>query len=338
MTGRVRAHRHAALVAAALVVLAGCGGGGQEQKEADGPAKVRVLLDWLPNPDHLGLYTAQDKGLFTAADLSVKLTPPSNPSDPLKLVAANKVDLGITYEPDVLMSADQDIPVTAVAALIPRALNSLMAVGSSPVKSASDLAGKTVGTAGLPSDDMYLRQITNRAGVDRDAVKKVNVGANLVASMISGKVDATIGAYRNIEGVQLAEDGHDPLIVPVTEAGVPEYDELVVIANRNRLRADADYRDTVERFVGALGEGVRAAQQDPAAARASMRKVATGYDGPVLGKMVDATLPLLQNPEGFGRLDPAQWKSFAEWLHRQGVVKKKIDVGPLVTNDYLPAG
>lgn len=338
MTGRVRVHRHAALAAAAVVVLAGCGGGGQEEPKADGAKEVRVLLDWLPNPDHLGLYTAKDKGLFTAADLSVKLTAPSNPSDPLKLVAANKVDLGITYEPDVLMSADQGIPVTAVAALIPRALNSLMAVGSSPVKSADDLAGKTIGTAGLPSDDMYLRQITHQAGVDLDAVKKVNVGANLVASMISGKVDATIGAYRNIEGVQLAEDGHDPVIVPVTEAGVPEYDELVVIANRNRLRDDAGYRDTVKRFVGALGKGVRAAREDPAVATASMRKVAKGYDGPALGKMVDATLPLLENPDGFGRLDPAEWKSFAAWLHREGAVKKKIDVGPLVTNDYLPAG
>ncbi|WP_253885033.1 ABC transporter substrate-binding protein [Actinokineospora diospyrosa] len=327
--------RAAAAVFAVSLLAAGCGEG--DSAQPGGNAEVRVLMDWFPNPDHVGLYTAQDKGFFTAANLNVTLTPPSNPADPLKLVAAKQVELGISYEPDVLMAAEQDLPLVAVAALVPVALNSLMAVGTSPVKSPGDLAGKTVGTAGLPSDDVYLKQIAAKHGVDLNSVKKVNVSSNLVAAMLSGQVDATIGAYRNIEGVQLAQEGKQPFIVPVTDAGVPEYNELVLVANRDRLRDDAGYRDAVKRFVAALGKGVAAAQGEPSFATTSISKVATGYDAAVIEKMVAATLPLLRNPRGFGRMDPAKWQSFADWLHTEGMVKRPIDAGPLVTNDYVPA-
>lgn len=322
-----------------VVALTGCGDRGGGPSAAPGePAKVRVLLDWFPNPDHVGLYTAQQAGLFEAADLSVTLTPPSNPGDVLKLVASRQVELGISYEPEVLMSAESDLPLTAVAAVFPVALNSLMAVGDSPVRKASDLEGRTVGTAGLPSDDVYLKQIARTHDVDLDTVRKVNVSSNLVAAMVTGKVDATIGAYRNIEGVQLAEDGHDPTVIPVTEGGVPEYDELVVVANRDRLADDAGYRDLVTRFVAALGQGVERAQADPTAASAALREVADGYRATTIDRMVEATLPLLDNPRGFGRMDVEEWQSFADWLHREGMVNTEIDVGPLVTNDYVPGG
>jgi putative hydroxymethylpyrimidine transport system substrate-binding protein len=338
MTGARRVRYLVSVGLAAALAVAGCGGGGgASPAQPGGHAQVRVLLDWFPNPDHVGLYMAQDKGLFSSANLDVTLTPPSNPSDPLKLVAANQVDLGISYEPDVLMAAEQKLPVTAVAALIPVALNSLIAVKSSTVKSAADLAGKTVGTAGLPSDDVYLKQITAANGINVNTVKKVNVSSHLVVAMISGQVDATIGAYRNIEGVQLKQDGHDPLIVPVTAAGIPDYDELVLVANRDRLRDDAGYRDTVKRFVDVLGKGVSAARQDAKAAAESIRKVATGYNPETVDKMVEATLPLLDNAKGFGRMDPAQWQSFADWLHREGMAPQAIDAGPLVSNDYVPA-
>lgn len=326
------------LLAVALAVTA-CGDDGSSG-DAVGPdrASVRVLLDWFPNPDHVALYTALDGGTFEQAGLDVTLTPPSNPADPIKLVASGTVDLGISYEPDILIAEEQGAKVTAVAALIPVALNSLMAVGDSDVDAPEDLAGRTVGTPGLPSDDVYLAQIAEDSGVDAGSIRKVNVGANLVSSMLSGHVDATVGAYRNIEGVQLEEQGRDPLIVPVTDVGVPEYNELVLIANRDRLARDSAYQDTVRRFLRALRDGTRAATDDPEQAAASIREVAKGYDKALIAKMVDATLPLLRNERGFGRMDPEQWRSFAQWLRENKMVDGDIDVGPIVTNDYLPSG
>jgi putative hydroxymethylpyrimidine transport system substrate-binding protein len=295
-------------------------------------------MDWFPNPDHIGLYTAQRQGHFSQAGLNVRLTPPSNAADPLKLVAAGQVEIGITYEPDVILAAEQGIRVTAVAALIPVPLNSFMAVKDSPVKSPADLEGRTVGVTGIPSDDLYFRQIVTTSGLELDSVKKVNVNTSLVSAMLSRKVDATIGAYRNIEGVQLAEQGQDPVVIPVTAAGVPTYNELVLVANRDKLAQDSGYRDTVRRFLAALAKGTDVARSNTSAANEAISPVAKGYSKAMVEKMVTATAPLLANSAGFGRMDTAQWQRFADWLFQQKATKTKIDVGPLVSNDHLPAG
>lgn len=299
--------------------------------------QVRLLLDWFPNPDHVGLYTAQSQGHFAAQGLNVSLTPPSNPADPLKLVASGQVPLGISYEPDIITARSQGLHVTAVAALIPVALNSLIAPNTSPVKSAAQLSGHKVGTTGLPSDDLYLDQMYRKFGIQGSSVTKVNVSTGLVAAMIAKKVDATIGGYRNIEGVQLQDLGLNPMIVPVTEVGVPEYNELVIVANSKKLEKDAAYQDTVRRFLAGLAKGVETAVAHPDLAEQAMGKVAKGYSAKLIKKMVDATLPLLQNPKGFGAMDPAAWQSFANWMTSQGVIKTSVDTSTLTTNAYLPS-
>lgn len=343
MSGTLR-HRARALSAAlagtVLLVLPACSsdddgpsGGSSGQPDRTG---VRVLLDWFPNPDHVGLYTAEEKGFFADEGLDVDLTPPSNPADTLKLVSTGKVPLGISYEPDTIIAKAQGLDVTAVAAVIPVALNSLMATDDSSLDSARDLAGKTIGTPGLPSDDVYLQQMYREYDVDPDSVKTVNVGTNLVASMLSGKVDATVGGYRNIEGVQLADRGKDPVVVPVTDAGVPDYDELVVVADASRLKSDDGYRDTVRRFLRALAKGTETAVRQPDAAVEAVRPVTKGYSAPLVRKMTAATVPLLDNPLGFGRMDVADWQSFADWMHENELVDKRVDAAGVVTNDHLP--
>jgi putative hydroxymethylpyrimidine transport system substrate-binding protein len=333
-----------AVVLTMSIVTSACGGdagtsengpAGQQQEGAE--RNVRVLMDWFPNPDHIGLYTAQRQGEFGRSGLNVTLTPPSNAADPLKLVASGRVDLGISYEPDVILAAQQRVPVTAVGALIPVPLNSFMAIAGSPVKSPADLAGRTVGVPGVPSDDLYLQQFATKYGIDLKSVKKVNVNTSLVSAMLSRKVDATIGAYRNIEGVQLAAEGKNPVIMPVTAAGVPTYNELVIVANRQKLAQDAGYQDTVRRFLAAVAKGTDIARRQPAVANASIAPVAKGYSRELIRRMVDATAPLLANPQGFGRMDPAQWQRFADWLFQQRATRAKVDTGPLVSNNYLPA-
>jgi putative hydroxymethylpyrimidine transport system substrate-binding protein len=346
-----RGRRALAVAGASALLLAGfvagCGGGDKSSSasgtdkpaatDGGGPAKkVTLLMDWFPNPDHVGLYMAQDKGFFEEAGVDVQLQPPSNPADPVKLVAAGRVPLGISYQSEVAISAAEGLPVTAVAALIPTALNSLMAVEKSGVKGPQDLKGKKVGTAGLPSDTAYLNALLDDAGIPRDSVKEVNVSSNLLAALISGSVDATIGAYRNIEGVELQHRGLNPTILPLPEIGVPNYDELVLIANSDKLASDSDLQDTVKAVVAAIGKGTEAAIADPAGAEQVIAKVAKGYKKDLIKEMIDATVPLLENADGFGHMDPEAWKSYADWMFENKLIKKQVDGSALVTNDYLP--
>jgi putative hydroxymethylpyrimidine transport system substrate-binding protein len=300
--------------------------------------KLTVLLDWFPNPDHVSLYVAQQQGFFKAAGLDVTLQAPSDPTDPPKLVSTGKVDLGISYEPEMFFSRVHGLDVTAVAALIPTALNSVIAVGKSPVKSAADLGRRTVGNSGAATDNAFLRAICQRYRVDVRSVKNVTVKTSLVEAMIAGNVDATIGGYRNVEAVQLAAEGYHPVVMPVTDAGVPNYDELVVIANGHKLTADPGYAQLVRDFLAALAKGAQKAQSDPAAAQAALKGVAKDYNPKELPQMIAATLPLLSSPAGFEAMDRAQWDSFGAYLRNSGLIDRQVTAAEVMTTDFLPRG
>src|SRR5690242_785932 len=234
---------------ALLALAAGCGSSsGAATSGGAAPQNVSLQLDWYPNPDHVGLYTAIDRGFFRRAGLDVTPRQPTDVSDPIKLVVAGRADLGISYEPELFFAQQQHAPVVAVAALVPRALNSIIARRDEGVATVADLKGKTIGEDGSKSTAAYLDTVLRHAGLDPDRdVKTVNVGFNLVPALVSKKVDAVIGVFRNIEGAQLQARGIPISTFPVDENGVPSYDELVLVADRDRLADDASYRSVVKR-------------------------------------------------------------------------------------------
>ncbi len=203
-------HRSALVLALAL---SACG----EKKDTVVPSATKtftVMLDYFPNADHAALYSAIANGDFRAGGLDVKPETPANPAEPLRLLAAGKVDMAISYEPEVLIARDQGLKVVSIAALVQRPLTSIIALPDQHVKKVADLKGKKVGTAGIPYQAAELKTALQNAGVDPSTVQEVNVGFNLVPAMLSGKVAATLGGFWNYEAIQLeavaqAPD-HDP--------------------------------------------------------------------------------------------------------------------------------
>jgi putative hydroxymethylpyrimidine transport system substrate-binding protein len=340
MATSARGIRRALPVVAALALLAaGCAGArGGAARDGEGRASVSLSLDWTPNPDHVGLYYAQQHGDFQRAGLRVTMRAPSDPSAPIKLVGLNQVDLAISYQPDLFLASPKRPPVKAVAALVPVPLNSLIALGGSGVTSPAALRGRKVGITGIPTDDATLTTLLRSGGVERGDVRTVSVGFNLVTSLLSHKVDAILGGYRNVEGIQIEQEtGTRPVVLPVDRLGVPSYDELVVVANAKRLDSDPAYAAKVRRFLGALRQGTTAAIADPDGAVAVMRQ-ATSYETPFLRASVPATLGLLRPAGGapVGCMDAAAWRSYGEWMHRTGLLPGPVDGASLMTNAYLP--
>jgi len=247
-----------------------------------------VLLDWFPNPDHIALYLAQKDGDFAKQHLNVTFQSPSNSTDALKLVSLGQVPLAISYEPETITAATDGLNVAAVAAMIPTSLNSLIISGKSGVSSPAGLSGKTVGTDGDPVSAQMLKAVLKKYNMSLNQIKLVTVNEGLVPAMVSNKVAAIISGYRNVEAIQLASLGLKPKVYPVNTQGVPNYDELVIIANKSKLASDPAYRTTVKEFLAGLGQGAAAAQASPAAALAALSPVAKGYSPALLKKMVDA--------------------------------------------------
>lgn len=302
------------------------------------PADLSVELDWVPNPDHVGLYYAQDKGYFDDAALTVEFHPPSNAADPIKLVGLNKVDLAISYEPEMFYGQQNGLPVVAVATVVPVPLNSMIVSPDATVTQLADVSGLQVGVTGIPSDDAFYLTMLKTAGLSEGDVTKVNVGFNLVPSLLSNKVDAIIGGYRNVEAIQVEqESGTKPTVFPANELGVPTYAELVVVANSDKLASDPAYADAVKRFVATLVQGTDDAIADPAGATEIM-KTETQYKPEFLDASVPYTLTLLQPAAGTktGCIDAAAWQSYGDWMKTNGLITSTPDAAAISTDDYLP--
>jgi putative hydroxymethylpyrimidine transport system substrate-binding protein len=315
-------------LALAPMLLAACACGGMSGHEASsaGLRQVSVQLDWYPNPDHVGLYTAIDRGLFTRDGLAVTVHQPGDVSDPIKLVAAGRADLGISYEPELFFAQQQHIPVVAVAAIVPTALNSIIARGGDGITTPADLRGRTIGVDGSASTTAYVDTVLRTSGVDPATVHLVTVGFNLLPVLLSQRVDAIAGAFQNIEGAELAARGVDPVVFPVDRHGVPGYDELVLIANSRRLHDDAAYRASVATFVRDLAAGTSYAKRHPGAALTVMRSVAARDYRDALETEVPDTLRLLDTTS----LSPAAWNRFGRWMQSQGLLKSPPDGAALV--------
>lgn len=323
-------------LASAAVALTGCQASSDETRPNDtGVAPVSVLLDWSPNPDHVALYTAQHTGAYDDAGVDVEFTTPSNTADAAREVSLGRVDLAISYEPDTLIAVEQGLEIISVAALIPTSLNSLIAKKESGITTAADLEHKTVGVSGLASQEPTLDFIAREAGVEPDSISTPNVQQSLNQALLTNQVDAIFGAYRNIEGVELGAQG-DVVIMPATELGVPDYAELVVIANPGRLRDDTDYAERVRGFLTGTEAGQESALADPRAAIDALTpQTEDSYDPDVLVQMIDATLALLPR-DGFEEQSARDWAAYASWMHENGLLDNAIDGATATTNDYLP--
>jgi putative hydroxymethylpyrimidine transport system substrate-binding protein len=324
------------LAVACAVAVAACG----EKTESTGPAKresVRLMLDFFPNADHAGIYAAQGTGAFDRAGLDVSIQTPSDPSAPLKLLAAGRVDLAISYEPELLLARDQGQKVVAVGALVQKPLTSVMSIGRRAIASPKQLAGKTVGTAGIPYQSAYLKAILGEARVDPSTVKEVNVGFNLVPAMLSGKVDATLGAYWNYEGIQLQQQRKRPKIIRMENAGVPTYDELVIVARQRDLETEGGAK--VRRFMRALAQGMRALKRDPNTGIAPLLRANRDLDRRLQEASVKATMPVFfpaDTSKPFGYMNPAEWAAYGDWMARNRLVRNPPDAGRALTNEFLP--
>jgi putative hydroxymethylpyrimidine transport system substrate-binding protein len=197
--------------------------------------KLTLLLDWFVNPDHAPVIVADQLGYFERAGLEVEIVAPADPNDPPKLVAAGEADIAISYQPQLHIQVDQGLPLARIGTLVATPLNALVTLADSPVDQVADLRGRKIGFSVGGFEDALLKGMLGHHGLTLDDVELVNVNFALSPALLSGQVDAVIGAFRNFELNQLALEGRPGRAFYPEEEGVPTYDELIFIANRGSL-------------------------------------------------------------------------------------------------------
>jgi putative hydroxymethylpyrimidine transport system substrate-binding protein len=234
-----------------------------------------------------------------------------------------------------MIARDQGEPLASFGAIVQEPLTSIVSVGSEHITSVADLRGKTVGYAGLAYQRAYLDTVLAHAHVPISSVKLIDVGENLVPAMLSGRVAATIGAYWNYEAIELAEKGKHPNVIRINSVGVPDYDELVLVATKATL---ANKPDVIRDFVQALGRGYEAVRRNPAAAVANLVRMNPGLDPKFELASVKATLPAFF-PTGpnapWGYQYQPTWNAFGEWMLKNHLISSVQAIADASTNEYL---
>lgn len=287
---------------------------------------LKLILDWFPNADHVPLYVARDGGFWAKRGLAVELVPPADPNDPLKLTAAGKAPFAINYEPNVIIARSQGLPVRSIGVLVEHPLTCLAFLKKSGIRTPADLKGKRIGYSVQALDLAEVRALAAAGGLKPSDYTTVNVNFNLTSALLSGQVDAVIGAYWNYELAELALEGVPASYFSLADYGVPDFYELVVISNDAYLAA---HRDVARRLVQGLQAALDYTHAHPEKALALYLKANPEVRKELDTRAFHSVIDLFAHSQ---KQSAQKWERFAKFAKAQGVIDSVPATHDLFTN------
>ena len=306
---------------------------------ADEPApelrELNVVLDWYPNALHTFLYTAIERGYFAEEGLDVKIRFPANDNDALSLVSAGRAEIGLFYEHDIIQAvANQGVKIKSIGAVVQSPLNVILSLKDKNILSPKDLVGKTVGYGGTALSEALVQTMVSAVGEDPASVNLINVGFELMSSMTTDNVDATIGCLVNHEVPQMEEEGFEVNYFLVNEYGIPNYYEAVFLASDSMIENEPE---VLAGFLRACEKGFRDFQADPAGCLEILLNNQNEENFPlspsVEAKSAETLLPLMET-EGASFLTQTEenWQTNIDWMLASGLIDQAVPVSDVMAN------
>lgn len=296
---------------------------------------VSLMLDWYPNAVHSFLFVAQEKGYFNEQGLDVDIKMPADTNDPLRLVAAGKIDIAISYQPEVLVARNEKIPIQSFAAIVRHPLNQLMVPATSSIQSPKDLVGKTIGYPSIPLDEAIIHTMVKSDGGDPNKVKMVDIGWDLIPAIATKKTDALIGGFINHEKILLEKEGHPMRALNPADYGVPDYYELVLVGSEKEVKTRSK---VFNKFMKAAAKGQKFVTDHPEEGLSILlnhEDQSSPLDKNIETKSLKVLLPLMdEKGKPFGYQEGKKWIQVSEWLKESKVINKNVNP----TDAYINIG
>jgi putative hydroxymethylpyrimidine transport system substrate-binding protein len=317
-------------------LLCGCGAAKTDDAAGDGDLReINVVLDWYPNALHSFLYIAMDKGYFADEGLKVNIQFPTNTNDAMSLVAAGKAEVGLYYLHDLIQArTNQDVKIKSIGALLQSPLNAIVSLSEKNINSPADLVGKTIGYSGTPLSEAMVKAIMEHEGADAASVTMQDVGFDLMSSMTTGNVDATIGCMINHEVPQMEHEGFDVSYFDLTDYGMPNYYEEIFLAGDDTIANDSDM---LAGFLRACQKGFADFKADPEAGLKVLLAHQDADNFPLTPEVEQAScqvlLPVMESADApFLSQTEAVWQQNIDWMFDQGLISEKPAYSDLVAD------
>ncbi len=298
--------------------------------------EFNVVLDWYPNAVHCFIYNAIEKGYYAEEGLKVNVIFPSNPNDGMSLPAVGKADAGIYYlQSAVETIANQNIEAKAIGTIVQKPLNIILSLKEKGIEKPEDLAGKTIGYSGQPSSEVLVKSIVESGGKTMDDIELVDVGFDLINSMTTGNVDATIGAMANHEVPAMKEAGFDVNYFYINDnTDIPDYYELIFVAGDKLIKENPE---KLQKFMRASKKGFEDMKANPEESLKILLDNQNKENFPLLESVekesINMLLPLMETENAeFLSQDTAVWQKNIDWMLEKGIIKKSIKAEDIVVN------
>ncbi|MFX0544848.1 ABC transporter substrate-binding protein [Roseovarius sp. S1116L3] len=284
--------------------------------------QMTLVLDWFVNPNHGPIIIAQERGYFADGGLAVEVVAPADASSPPKMVAAGQADLGLSYQPQLHMQVAEGLPLIRVGTLIASPLNCLLVLEDGPIEEIADLKGAKIGYSVAGVEEALMKAILGANDIALSDVEMINVNWSLGPSVMSGQVDAVIGAYRNFELNQMEIEGAPGKCFFIEEEGVPPYDELIYVANPETMDADV-----ISRFMRATELATQYIVNHPEESWEIFKSTSTELDDELNARAWTDTLPRFAlRPAA---VDTARYTEFERFLSEAGLIEGTRPVSEL---------
>lgn len=302
-----------------LSVITGCT---PEKEKKD---QVTIMLDWYPNAVHSFIYTALKKGYFTEEGIDLKIQMPAETNDPIRMAAANQVDLALTYQPQVALARGEGIPVKSIAAVVRHPLNTLLVPTNSPIQSPKDLVGKKVGYPSIPLNQAFMETMVAKDGGDPTKVNMQDIGFDIVPALAGKRVDAVYGGFTNHEEILFNKQGFKVRNISFTAYGVPDYYELVIVAGEETIK---NKKDVLARFWKAAQKGQEDVKNNPADSLEILLENQSQefpLEKDVEEQSLAVLLPLMMEKDvQFGSQAEENWNRVINWLKEKKQLTKDV--------------
>lgn len=316
------------------MVLGAVGCSGDKPSENDGSKEVTMILDYVPNTNHTGLYVALEKGYFKEEGLDVNIIEPGNDQTSATLVAAGKGEFGVSYQEDVTyaLTSEDPLPIKAVATIIQHNTSGFVTAKSKNITDPSQFNNKVFSVWPSPSADAVMKAVMSAAGADYSTLQTVNDEDGGFESL-ANKVDIK-WYFQGWDCVKAEMAGFELNYIPLSEFDERlDYYTPVIIANNKTIETDPE---TVSKFMSATKKGYEYAIEHPEESAEILYKYAPDYDLEFLKKSQEfLSEQYSKDSETWGMMKDSVWDNYTDFMFENGLIEEKITASKQYTNEFI---